>query len=165
MGPHGAGSQISYAIRIRTSHDSNMILVHYGHSFGFDPISKFLKDIFTLTLENGTPKLYTNDKSVLIPTKSQNLNDGRWHTIAVSMPSKSCTLSEVVMYIDGDIIDTSIPQHNRHIFFVTSGRMSIGGFGYSDKSFESLYPHLIPFTGKVDHFFMWGGSLPNWIIK
>merc|ERR1740139_277156 len=130
-----------------------MILVHYGHSFGFQ---RFAKDIFTLTLEKGTPKLYINDKSVLIPTKSQKLNDGRWHNIAVSMPSNSCTLSEVAMYIDGDIIETSIPQHDDHIFFITSGRMSIGGFGYSHESFERFLPHLIPFTGRIGNFFLWG---------
>jgi len=162
MGPHGAGSQVSYGIRIRTSRRSNMILVHYGHSFGFQ---RFAKDIFTLTLEKGTPKLYINDKSVLTPTKSQKLNDGSWHDVAVSMPSKSCNLSEVVMYVDGDIIETSIPQHDDHIFFMTSGQMSIGGFGYSHNSFESLFPHLKPFTGKISSFYMWGMSLPNWYIK
>jgi len=164
-GPHGAGSIISYSVRIRTSRGSNMILVHYGHVFGFGQNKKFTKNIFTLTLEKGTPKLYVNANSVLVPEQSYKLNDGKWHDIAVSMPSKSCTLSEVVMYIDGDIIETGMPQNDEHIFFITSGRMSLGGFGYSHKKFETIFPRLKPFTGKMAHFYMWGRSIGDSDLK
>jgi len=157
-GPHGAGSKISYSIRIKTKKKRNMILVHYGHVHGFG--MRMTRNMYTLTLDKtGTPKLYIDNNSVLEPQKIHNLNDGKWHDIAVSMPNNSCALSEVVMYVDGEMIDTIMPQNNKRIFFVTSGRTSIGGFGYSHNTFKKLFPALKSFAGKISEFYMWGRSI------
>lgn len=156
FGPHSGGSIISFSLMVHTRSTSEMILVHYGGTFG----ERSAKNIFTLTLNNGTPMLYISSKSILKPERGYDLNDGRWHHIAISMPKTSCTLSEVIMYIDGDVIET-VAKKNINIFFITSGRLSIGGFGYSNESYESIFPHLSPFQGKVDEFYMWGRAIED----
>jgi len=111
--------------------------------------------MFTLTLSNGNPILYASPLQRLEPASAFHLNDNKWHHVAVSMPSPSCQLSEVLMYIDGRVVATKTPQKNPIIFFVTSGRMSIGGFGYSNERFEDALPNLSNFVGGIDDFFMW----------
>lgn len=154
FGPHSGGSTISYSLLISTKSESDMILVHYGHGFSLNSN----KNIYTLTLNNGTPMLYISRVAILKPEKEYELNDGNWHHVAVSMPSNSCRLSDVIMYVDGKAVET-IATRNYSIFFVTSGRLSIGGFGYSHHGYESFFPHLSPFIGKMDEFQMWGRAI------
>lgn len=153
-GPHSAGSIISYAIWINTARKEEMIVIHYGNNF----TAKSRKNIYTLTLSDGNPRLYLSAKSILQPRKNYNLNDGKWHHIVVSMPRPSCNLSDVVMYVDGQSVSTKA-QNDINIFFVTSGRLSIGGFGYSHKGFDTVFPHLSPFLGKIGEFFLWSRAL------
>jgi len=154
-GPHSGGSMISYTLWIKTKNASDMILVHYGHYFS--GISS--KHIYTLTLQNGTPMLYISPTATLRPRRKYDLNDGNWHHIAVSMPRKSCTLSEVIIYVDGEAINTIADKYDGNIFFTTSGRLSIGGFGYSHESYEENFPHLSPFNGMLDELYVWGRAL------
>lgn len=151
VGPHSGGSTISYSISINSNSKSEMILIHYGLNFGI--LSQ--KNIYTLTLKNGTPLLYISLDAILKPVKEHALNDGKWHHIAVSMPTESCTLSDVIMYVDGKTVKTVVTK-DEHIFFSTSGRLSIGGFGYSNEEYESVFPHLSPYVGKLDEFYLWG---------
>ena len=157
-GPHNPGIPISFALWIKYNQSAletskEMLLVHYGNNFGYVVGSK--KDIFTLTLKNGTPALYRSPTSVLVPEDSFTLGDNEWHHIVVSMPKPNCKLSEVVIYIDGTSVRTKQPKFDKHIFFITSGRMSIGGFGYSSDSFESVYPNFSSYVGSIDDFSMW----------
>jgi len=160
-GPHSGGSIISYTLWIKTKNTSDMILVHYGHVFH----GTGSKNIYTLTLQNGTPMLYISPTAILRPERKYDLNDGNWHHIAVSMPRKSCTLSEVIIYVDGVAIDTIADRYDGNIFFTTSGRMSIGGFGYSHNSYEENFPHLSPFIGRLDEFYTWGRALKGDDVK
>jgi len=154
-GPHTSGGIISYALWIKTSEISEMTLVHYGNAFDFNAQKKMKRNIFTLTLKNGSPILYSSPQQILEPVDAFNLNDNEWHHIAVSMPRRSCLLSEVVMYVDGRVAATKTPQRDTRIFFISSGRMSIGGFGHSSEKFEIALPHLSNFVGGVDDFFLW----------
>lgn len=137
-----------------------MILVHYGNSFG----AGTQKNIYTMTLQNGTPLLYISRNGILKPEGKYNLNDYQWHNLAVSMPKKSCTLSEVTMYVDGRSVKT-ISSNNNHIFFQSSGQLSIGGFGYSHDSYNSTFSHLSPFIGNIDEFYMWGRTINSYTLQ
>lgn len=160
FGPHSGGSIISYSLLFSTKSNSRMILVHYGHAF----TANSNKNMYTLTLEKGAPMLYASPTHIVVPEERYKLNDGKWHHIAVSMPSKSCLLSDIVMYVDGNVIETTTDKDN-HIFFTTTGRLSIGGFGYSHESHERIFPFLSPFIGKVDEFYMWGRTIEDNDIK
>lgn len=158
-GPHGAGNLVSYNIWIKTmEQDSEMVIVHYGHVWGDLLRDKSMKDFHTLTLDHGNPTLYISHDSKLIPVKALKLNDNQWHHISVSMSEKSCLLSQVVMYIDGEKVQTFVPQNDKHIFHITSGSMSLAGFGYST-NFEKLFPQMKPFVGSLDDFIMFGKAL------
>lgn len=154
VGPHSGGHQISFSLWIKTVHESEMVLVHYGSMYDG---SKSSKDIFTLTLRNGTPILYASWKKFLLPSsESLNLNDGQWHHIAVSMPRKSCLLSEVDLFVDGVPINT-VAEIDEPLFFVTSGRMSLGGFGYTSEEYEGT--NTSPYVGLIDEFQLWSHSI------
>ena len=88
-----------------------------------------------------------------------HLNDGKWHHVAVSVHSDSCELSNVIMYIDGKPAETTATSDDDYLYFMTSGRISIGGFGYTSKRYESEFPHLSPFFGKIDEFQLWSRSI------
>jgi len=163
-GPHTPGIGISFALWVnydlkKRNKKLEMILVHYGHTFSVTDQTK--KDILTLTVGgDGTLKLYTSPTSVLQSKLSYNFAH-EWHHIAVSMPRSSCELSEVVIYVDGKPIPTVEPRKDKSIFFISSGKVSIGGFGHSNENFESLYPHLIGYRGAVDDFYLWSRPLED----
>lgn len=157
LSPHSGGGIVSYALWFSTSQESEVILLHNGNMWDSKRLEK---DDLILTLKNGTPILYTDTDVVLEPQAIYNLNDNEWHHIAVSMPEKSCLLSEVAMYIDGNLIQTFVPtKKDRNIFFSTIGIMSIGGFGHSSIAYENDYPHMSPLIGKVDEVLMWSRTL------
>ncbi len=158
-GPHNAGSVLSFSLWIKTSQQSSeMILVHHGSIY---TSLKTSKDCFTLTLNEGIPNLYTSPKKRLAPTTlNVKINDGSWHHVAISMPKKSCLLSEVIMYIDSKRISTNVDKKDEHVFHVTSGRMSLGGFGYSSSQYESeIFPQTTPYIGLMDDFKLWSREI------
>ena len=148
-GPHTGGNAVSYSLLIKTEGESEMILFHYGNSISKEND----KDIFTLTLNNGTPMLYISHAATLKPSKQYYLNDGSWHHVEVTMPTNNCMLSDVIIYVDRQAVETTA-MSDTHIFFV-NGKLSIGGFGYSSELYESQFPHLLPFIGEMDEFQMW----------
>jgi hypothetical protein len=151
-GPHGAGNIVSYNIWIKTAEKgSEMVLVHYGQTWGDLLKTKWNKDFHTLTLNNGNPTLYISPVSKLLPVQRLQLNDNKWHHISVSMSNKSCLLSEVLMYIDGETVETFVPKNDKHIFHTTSGSMSLAGFGYTS-NFHEIFPNMKPFIGLMDEF-------------
>lgn len=134
--------------------DEKMILVHHGNYWGTDVSRDFEKDFFTLVLDRGIPIIHTRPMTEHRSTYRKNLADGQWHHIAVSMPRKSCKVSELEIYIDGNIVGTST-KYDRSIFHTTSGRMSLGGFGYSNPGFENAYPDYVPYIGSLDDFILY----------
>jgi len=157
-GPNGAGNIISFSMWIRTTTvDAEMILVHYGAVFG--PPNKTQKDFLTLTLDRGKPALYSQIERKLITHDDLNLADNMWHHIAVSMPRKSCLLADIEMYVDGTRITTKAPSDDLNIFVTTSGRLSIGSFGYSSTGYEDAFPQMKNYIGLMDDFKIWARPL------
>ena len=156
-GPNAAGNIVSFSVWINTSNsNSEMILVHYGSVFGSNASSK---DFFTLTLNNGKPKIYTQAQRFMTSSDDMNIADGSWHHVGVSMPRKSCLLSEVEVYVDGKMISTDGPETDKHIFTTTSGRMSFGSFGYSSNVYASTFPEMKTYQGLMDDLKVWSRPL------
>lgn len=156
-GPHSGGNIISFSLWIQTSKASEMILVHHGAIFDGLRTSK---DCFLLTLNDGVPNLYTSPKKKLFAVASTAINDGTWHHIAVTMPKKSCFLSEVILYVDGKKVTTNVDADD-HVFHVTSGRMSLGGFGYSSSYYEEIFPQTKQYVGLMDDFKLWSRTIQD----
>ncbi len=154
MGPFTGGEMISCTLHFKTSSYKEMILVVYGGVFG---ISK-RKDIFLLTLKDGNPVLYFGGKKYLTTDENHNLNDDQWHHIAISIPWKSCLSSRVGIIVDGTKATTSLNGKDEHLFFTTSGKLSLGGWGYSNSNYETAFPTVSNFVGMMDNFQMWAGS-------
>ncbi len=160
-GPFSGGEIVSFGLWIKTVEASRrMVLFHYAGYFGSVVKRKDLKDHFMLTLDYGVPVVNTQTKIQLRPLDENiNLADGSWHHIAISMPRKSCRVSELRIYIDGEYVQGNDVNQDRHIFCTTSGRASLGGFGYSSGGFEGAYPDVSPFIGAMDDFVMFARPL------
>lgn len=135
-----------------------MVLIHYADYWGGHVPRSQGKDHFTLTLDSGIPVIHTQPVVELKSMDPTSLADGNWHHIAVSMPIKSCYMSQLEIYVDGSMVSTRINE-NRRIFQTTSGRMSIGGYGYSKSGFEDAYPGTGPFIGMLDDFVLFSRPL------
>ncbi len=161
VGPYGSGQPVSLSIWFKTSvGDKDMILVHYGTTYG-NSIKAWNrgKDHFTLVLEKGVPTIYTQVGSKAKSSLKRNLGDNQWHRVDVSMPRASCRVSQMELYVDGQLQPTQVEGPNSSFFALTSGNLSIGGFGYSSLNHELAYPNLNPFVGMIDDFKLYGRPL------
>ena len=149
MGPQAGGQVISVAMWIKTSVKKELILFHYDHKFN----GNSRDNNFSMTLAYGQPKLYSSSTSVLQPAIPINLNDGRWHHIAVTMIRRSCLLSEVLMYIDGKSVRTQAINDD-YLYVSSYGSLSIGGLGYSNTK-ETEFPSWRPYEGVIDEIYVW----------
>ena len=164
IGPNTGGETISLSFFFKTTKTNEMVLVHYGGILGGGGgVGARSKDIFMLTLKQGRPIVrFNNLEHVFVtPRKKFALNDGKWHQIVVSMPYKSCLYSELQMYVDGKKAKTKISKQKKdnNIFFITSGKLSLGGFGYSSDDFETNFPYIDNFIGKMDSFWLWSNPI------
>lgn len=155
MGPMGQGGMVTTSLYFKTSLYREMILIFYGGRFGYNKN----KDIFLLTLKSGNPIFYVGEENFLHAAQGDlELNDDEWHHISISMPSDSCQLSEVLMFVDGERIETTVTGANKPIFFITSGQLSLGGWGYSNARFgDQAFSKMKKFVGMMDEFQLWGG--------
>jgi hypothetical protein len=81
------------------------------------------------------------------------INDNKWHHIAASMPEDGCKLSEVRIYVDGQRVESTLTGTDCKLRFNQAVRMSIGGGGYSNKSFDRV--PVKPFIGELDEIMVW----------
>ncbi len=160
-GPFSGGEIVSFGLWIKTRQTSRrMVLFHYGDYWGKVVKRKDWKDHFMLTLDYGVPVVNTQTVIQLRPLDENiNLADGSWHHIAISMPRKSCRVSELKMYVDGEYVEAKVVNEDRHIFCTTAGRANLGSFGYSTRGFEDAYPDVSPFVGIMDDFVMFARPL------
>ncbi len=61
------------------------------------------------------------------------------------------------------------PKIDKHIFHMTSGRMSLGGLGYSAAGYDNALPQLRPYVGLMDDFMVFARPLQKsdflWMLK
>ena len=151
MGPlHGAHA-VSYALWVNTTSPENQILINTGSIWG-----KELKNFFNLHLNNGIPEVVISRTQQLAATETR-INDGKWHHIAVTMPKDGFRLSEVLIYIDGKPVKTTVSGANQQLHFNQAVRLGFGGFNYSHKAYDTL--PVKSFTGAMDEIAIWTRGL------
>lgn len=148
------GSEISYALWFRTKVKwRNQILLHFGTVSKSDHT---IQDVmFSLTLDKGVPAVYRSGESKLVASdKNMDLATNEWQHIAVSMPYKSCRLSRVQMFVNGQRVNTVVEGPDPRLFFVTTGAVSVGGFGNSDARMETMLPDHGTYRGLIDEVYV-----------
>ena len=152
VGPFSGGEVMSFSLWIKTDVQSDMVLVHYGNSYGRQVNSvKRGKDHMTLVLSGGVPEVYIKHNRKL-KADIGSIADGNWHQVAVSMPYKSCKLSEIEIFVDKEAVNTVRKGKETNIFENTHGRMAIGGFGSTADIYETIFPECGPYEGLIDDF-------------
>ena len=160
-GPQIGGSVVSYSVWFKTWKGSEMILIHCGPAWE----EETGKNMFTLTLDNGVPTLYASKTSVLRPINSidTSLNDSGWHNVVVSMTHHSSLLSEVLIFIDGKRVLTSVTG-DVNLFFVNHSQISVGSFGYTATT-KLEFPSWNTFHGSIDEAQVWGKTIREEDLK
>lgn len=177
FGPMGMGEMISFSFFFKTNSTKEMILAAYGSQYSphyrndiadlMDEESYDIpKDLLLLSLKNGVPHLYVSHRRYILSSIQEGiLNDNEWNSIAISMPSKSCLMSEIKIYINGSLKPTEVIGSNTRMFFYTTGSLSLGGWGYAHEHNELLFPNVTHFTGSMDEFNLWGRSISSKDLK
>jgi len=159
-GPFSGGEIFSLSLWLKTVNtEAEMILVYYGALW-----SSFSdkKDYFLLTLNRGIPTIYRDDNISRKASGIKSIADGQWHHVVITMPRQSCLFSEIQMYIDGYQVYTvysTLGSKDEHVFFMTSGRMNVGGLGYSVLSLNHPGFDKVPFEGFLDDISLWSRPL------
>lgn len=163
MGPCSGGEIISFAVWFKTTNaEDDMMLMSYVNRFSKTYGPPNYKNDFLLTLDKGVPTYYFHPE---LPFRASGLPSlaGEWHHLALTMPKKSCLMSEFQLYVDGSIVDTvfvgNIKQGKNHVFFTTSGQMNFAGFGYAGSKMRDGFPTKGPFIGELDDIGVWARSL------
>jgi hypothetical protein len=153
MGPLHGNNAVSYALWVKTDSSNRQVVINSCSIW-----SRELKNFFNLNLNNGVPEVMISDTQWLSARDCQ-LNDGRWHHLAVSMPSNGCLLSEVEIHVDGMLVKTSVSGPDESLYFNQAVRLGIGGLNYSNPGFDAL--PVKPFVGELDDIIIWGRSLSS----
>jgi hypothetical protein len=160
-GPFSGGEIFSLSLWIKTDKSNEeQILVYYGALWSYLYEGK---DYFMLTLDRGIPAIYRNSDASRKAVGTNSLSDGQWHNLVVTMPRKSCLFSEIKIYVDGYQVDapyTASDIKDENVFFMTSGRMNVGGLGYSVLSVSNQSNFTkVPFVGYMDDLSLWSRPL------
>ncbi len=151
MGPHHSDRAVSYALWLKTKSTQNHVLVNTGSIWGGK-----LDGFLNLNLNGGKPEVQVS-KTQRAVADSAGLNDDEWHHLAAVMPADGCRLSEVILYVDGNPVQTRLEGADRTLRFNQSVRLSFGGLGYSRKAFDAL--QVKPFVGALDEVSVWARGL------
>ena len=163
MGPHTGGDIISYALWFKTISPGTLILISYEAIWN-------KPNVLNLRLRNGVIELCYSQNQKLYSKNDRtgkNLNDGIWHHIAMSMPHKDCFLSEVLVYVDGNQIETTLAGVDQPVDYPNGGVLAIGGFGYGgskakhDLFIRDVFRKGDPFLGMIDDVIIWARTLSS----
>lgn len=154
-GPHSYGNVISYALWLKTTSKEDMILINTGRGGR--------RGLLNLQLNNGAPELMVSDDTRLVAMR-QELNDGQWHHVAVSMPRKDCRLSEAQFFVDGHPVESRVAGRDSPISVGMANKVTIGGLGHGNG--KTLFTKMIygqlgirPFVGSLDEVSVWARTL------
>jgi len=154
-GPHGRGNMVSYALWMKTTSEEDMVLINTGRAG--------LRGLMNLNLNDGEPELLIAQNARLI-AKDQELNDGKWHHIALSMPKKDCRLAELQFYVDGQPVESEVVGQDNPVSVSLANKVTIGGLGHGNGKapFDKLVYGKLgikPFEGSLDEVSVWARGL------
>jgi hypothetical protein len=157
-GPYSYGNVASYALWIKTTSEDDMVLINTGRG-------GLKRGLLNLNLTDAKPELLIAGDARLL-AKSQKLNDGKWHHIAMSMPRKDCKLSEVQFYVDGQPVESEIIGKDYAIRVSMVNKVSVGGGGHGGRGSAASYGKFMqenfgvePFVGSLDEISVWARPL------
>jgi hypothetical protein len=147
MGPSQSKHAIAYELSFKTDAKANQILINTATIWGNTP-----KDFLNLYLDDGLATIAISAKKML-KAKSNKLNDGQWHRIKVSMPHDDAKLSQLIIEVDGRVVDSNQTNGDGKIKLNQSMRFTVGGRGYSSNAMKNI--PVKNFIGLIDDVSLW----------
>ena len=158
MGPFGEGSVASFALWFNSESIEKVVLASYEGCW-------IKKDVLTLHLQAGALELSFSATQVLRTILKNKLNDGKWHHVVVNMPYRDCLLSEIQIYLNGELLPPVLDGYDKPVNLPNAGLFSLGGFGYAgscakiNNYVRNGYQQGTYFTGMLDEVHVYGRSL------
>ncbi len=147
MGPLQGKHAIAYELSFKTESKDNQILINTATIWGNNP-----KGFLNLYLDDGIATVAISDTKMLT-VKSEQLNDGQWHSIKISMPHDNSNLSQIMTEVDGRKMESSLSAGDAKINLKQSMRFTVGGRGYSGKAMKTISAKN--FVGLIDDVSLW----------
>ncbi len=147
MGPLQGKHAVAYELSFKTQSKTNQILINTATIWGNTP-----KGFLNLYLNDGIATVAISNNKMM-KAETHKLNDDKWHRIKVSMPHDNSKLSQLIIEIDGKVINSSLTNGDAKIKFNQSMRFTIGGKGYSSNAMKTL--PVTNFIGLIDDVSLW----------
>ncbi|WP_019028904.1 LamG domain-containing protein [Colwellia piezophila] len=147
MGPLQGKHAVAYELSFKTTSKANQILINTATIWGNRP-----KDFLNLYLDDGIATVAISDREML-KAEYKKLNDGKWHTVKVSMPHDNSKLSQLIIEIDGKVVNANSTNGDAQIKLNQSMRFTVGGKGYSSNALKTV--PVKNFIGLIDDVSLW----------
>ncbi|WP_226996589.1 LamG domain-containing protein [Thalassotalea crassostreae] len=147
MGPLQGKHAVAFELSFKTDSKANQILINTATIWG-----NRTRDFLNLYLDDGVATVAISD-SKMLKAQSNKLNDGKWHRIKVSMPHDNAKLSQLIIEIDGEVVEATQTNGDGQIKLNQSMRFTIGGMGYSRNALKAV--PVTNFIGLIDDVSLW----------
>ena len=152
IGPLDASYERTLATWVKTTKSGRQIIFNSASFWGKG-------QFFNLSLNEGDlelslrPEIYTK-------TKAQNINDGKWHHVAIVLPKKNGNLADIQLYIDGqEITDKVTERGSTKVKTSQANWMSIATNIPAYKTNVFIEMNMVTYQGLLDDFCMWTRGL------
>jgi len=75
------------------------------------------------------------------------------------MPKKDCQLSEVQIYVDGQLVESHVVGRDNPVSVSLANKLSIGGLGHGNGKAPINKLGIKPFEGSLDEISVWARGL------
>ncbi|TLX78171.1 hypothetical protein E9993_00365 [Labilibacter sediminis] len=152
IGPMDAGYKRTMACWLKTTSNGRRLIFNSASYWGQG-------QFFNLSLNEGNielalrPEIYTS-------TKNQNINDGKWHHIAIVLPQNGAKIKDLKLYVDGNLIeDKHTTKPDVKVNTSQANWMSIATQGAPYKTDFAQSMHMNNYEGLLDDFCIWTRAL------
>lgn len=157
IGPMDAGYERSLSCWVKTSATGRRLIFNSASYWGQE-------QFFNLSINDGNLELALRPE-IVTSTQNQQVNDGKWHHLAVVMP-EDAKLNEVKLFVDGKLIeDKKVSKPEVKINTSQANWMSIATQSAPYKTDLAKTMGMKTYVGLLDDFSIWTRALTNSDIK
>jgi len=158
MGPIMGGFERTVACWVKTTSAERQIIFDTSSAWG-------TPQFFNLSLDNGLLEVILKNGQVK-GVNSPAVNDGTWHHVAAVVPTKSCTLSDVRLYVDGERRTDVTTQAGGTTVDTTQANWPTIGIMWSQSRTDlNAQFGMVDFSGSLDEFCLWTRALSDADIR
>lgn len=159
MGPLESDYKRTISCWINTAQQGRQLLFNSGSFWSKNG------QFFNISINNGDLEIATRPDTFK-KTVSTNLNDGKWHHLAVVLPKEKGEIKDLLLFVDGQLIAKTDSQNpSKRISTAQSNWMSIATHIPAYKTNVLSQMKMVNYRGLLDDFCIWTRELSTSEIK